>query len=67
MAIPGFTSAGSRKATRRRHGVAFAELAPGDLDIAVLGELSAPELPFHSLLEPGALKVKGFEAALRCG
>ena len=40
--------------------------APGDLDIAVVGQLPPSQLPFDRKLEPGPLEMEGFEATLRC-
>jgi hypothetical protein len=33
----------------------LAQIAPGDLDVAVIGQLAAVQLPFHDHLEPGPL------------
>jgi hypothetical protein len=44
----------------------FAQIASGDLDIAVIGQLSSSQLPLDRKLEPGALEVEGFQATLRC-
>jgi hypothetical protein len=44
---------------------AVAQVAPADLDVAVLGQLALPELALDNALEAGALPVIGFNAALR--
>src|SRR5436190_2107304 len=46
--------------------LAFAQIAPGDLAVAVLGQLSPSQLPFDRQLEAGPLEMEGFEATLRC-
>jgi hypothetical protein len=42
----------------------LAQIAAGDLDIAIIGKLSPPQLPLHDNLEPGALKVERLHAPL---
>lgn len=42
------------------------QITSGDLDIAVIGQLSPSQLPFDRKLEPGSLEVKRFQATLRC-
>jgi hypothetical protein len=41
------------------------QIATGDLDIPVVGQLPAANLPFGDEFEPGPVKVIGFEAAFR--
>jgi len=41
------------------------EISAGDLDVAVLGQLSAANLAFRDEFEPGPINVIGFDAALR--
>jgi hypothetical protein len=43
------------------------QITPGDLDVAVIGQLSPSQLPFDRKLEAGALEVKRFQATLRGG
>jgi hypothetical protein len=43
----------------------FPQIATGDLDIAVVGQLPPPKFPLGDQFEPGPVKVVGFEAALR--
>jgi hypothetical protein len=48
-------------------GIAFTHIAPDDLDIAVIGQLPPPQLPFNNKLKPGPLEVERFEASCRGG
>ena len=41
------------------------QIATGDLDIPIFGQLPSPNLPFRNEFEPGPVKVVGFEAAFR--
>ena len=41
------------------------QIATGDLDIPVVGQLPAANLPLGDALEPGPVQVVGFEAAFR--
>ena len=43
----------------------FPQIATGDFDIAVVGQLPAANLPLGNEFEPGPVKMVGFEAALR--
>ena len=43
----------------------LAKIAPGDLDIAIIGELAATELALDDHLKPGALKVECLKAPMR--
>jgi hypothetical protein len=43
----------------------FSHIATGDLDIAVVGQLPAANLPFGDQFEPGPVNAVGFEAAFR--
>jgi hypothetical protein len=43
----------------------FTEIAAGNLDIRVLGELPAAHLPFGDEFEPGSVKIVGFKTPLR--
>jgi hypothetical protein len=43
----------------------FPQIATGDLDIPIIGQLPAANLPFGDEFEPGPVKVVGFEAPLR--
>src|SRR5207248_4461521 len=45
--------------------MALAQITPGDLDIAVIGQLPSLQLPLDRKLEPCSLEVKGFQATLR--
>jgi hypothetical protein len=47
---------------RRCSGFAFRQIAPGDLDIPVIGQLPVPHLPLGDQFEPGPMKMIGFEA-----
>ena len=48
-------------------GLAFSQIPPGDLDIAVVGQLAATNLPFGDEFERGLVKMVGFEAPFRRG
>jgi hypothetical protein len=43
------------------------QIATGDLDITVVGQLPLPNLPFGNEFEPSPVKMVGFDAASRCG
>jgi hypothetical protein len=43
----------------------FSQIATGDFDIAVVGQLPAANLPFGDDFESAAVKVVGFEAPFR--
>ena len=45
--------------------IVFAQIAHGDLDVAVIGQLSSSLLPFDGQLEPRSLKVESLQATLR--
>jgi hypothetical protein len=45
----------------------FPQIATGDLDIAVVGQLPPPKFPLRDEFEPGSVKVVRFEAAFRRG
>jgi hypothetical protein len=66
QAVPG----NSRVRSRVRYRITgtdfpFPQIATGDLDVAVLGQLPAANLPFGDEFEPGAVQVVGFEAPFR--
>jgi len=61
LALPRFFG-GHPNSAGDRLGIAFAQVAPGDLDIAIIGQLPPSQLPFDRKLEPGPLEVEGFEA-----
>jgi hypothetical protein len=44
----------------------FPQIATGDLNIAVVGQLPSTNLPFGDQFEPRPVKVVRFEAAFRC-
>jgi hypothetical protein len=48
-----------------RPDFALPQIATGDLDIAVVGQLPLPKFPLSDKFEPGAVKMAGFEAAFR--
>jgi hypothetical protein len=50
---------------RRCSGFAFAEIAAGDLDIAIVRKLAATKFPLGDQFEPSPMKVVGFETAFR--
>src|SRR5438045_3613112 len=41
-------------------GITLMQIAPGDLDIAVIGQLAPSQLPLDRKLETGSLEVEGF-------
>jgi hypothetical protein len=41
----------------------FSQIATGDLDVAIIGQLPAPNLAFRNHFEPRPMEVVGFEAA----
>ena len=43
----------------------FPQIATGDLDIPIVGQLPAANLPFGDEFEPGPVEVIGFEAPFR--
>jgi hypothetical protein len=45
--------------------IAFAEIAPGDLDIGVVGQLPAAHLALGDALKPGPLQLGDLEAPFR--
>ena len=45
----------------------FPQIAPGDFDIAVVGQMVATNLPLGDEFDPGPVKMVGFEAAFRRG
>jgi hypothetical protein len=45
----------------------FPQIATGDFDIAVVGQLPAANLPLGDEFEPGPVQVVGFEAAFLRG
>jgi hypothetical protein len=49
-----------RSRTPRR---ALSQITPGDLDVAVFGQLPAAELALSDPLETGSLEIVGFDAA----
>jgi hypothetical protein len=51
----------------RCSGFAFAQVATGDLDIAVIGQLPTANLPLGDQFEPGSVKTVGFKAAFGRG
>jgi len=52
------------KITPPSRRVLFPQIAPGDLDVAVLGQLPATQLPIDDKLEPGPLEVERLQAPL---
>jgi len=46
-------------------GFPFPQIAPGDLDISIVGQLSAANLPFGDQFEPSPMKVVGFQTPFR--
>src|SRR5437763_12172844 len=64
MALPRFERVGPVNASYGP-GIAVTQIAPGDLDIPIIGQLPSSQLPFDRKLEAGSLEVKGFEATLR--
>ena len=47
--------------------VPLAQIAPGDFDIAVVGQLAATNRPFGDEFERGLVKMVSFEAPFRRG
>jgi hypothetical protein len=45
----------------------FAQIATGDLNIAVVGQLPLSNLPLGDEFEPGSIKMVGFKAPFRRG
>jgi len=45
----------------------FPQIATGDLDIAVVGQQPPPKFALGDEVEPGPMKMVGFEAAFRRG
>jgi hypothetical protein len=43
------------------------QIATGDLDISIVGQLPAANLPFGDEFEPSPVQMVGFEAAFRSG
>jgi hypothetical protein len=50
-----------------RQGFSFPKIASGNLDIPIVGQLPAANLPLGNEFEPGLVKVVGFEAPFRRG
>ena len=48
-----------------RPALSFPQIATGDLNIAVVGQLPSTNLPFGDQFEPRPVKVVRFEAAFR--
>jgi hypothetical protein len=48
-----------------RPDLPFPQIATGDLDVAVVGQLPPPNLPLSYEFEPSPVKMVGFEAAFR--
>jgi hypothetical protein len=51
----------------RCSGFAFAQISARDFEVAVVGQLPPPKLPFSDQFETGSVKMVGFEAAFRRG
>jgi hypothetical protein len=49
----------------RRSSVTLAQIAPGDLDIRIIGQLPATNLSLRDQFKPDPVPVLGFDAALR--
>src|SRR5690242_2785492 len=62
IALPCFERVGPVNATQWPR-IAFAQIAPSDLNVAVIGQLSPPQLPLDRKLKTGALEMEGFQAA----
>jgi len=45
--------------------VALSQITPGDLDVAIIGQLPPSQLPFDSKLEAGSREMERFQATLR--
>jgi hypothetical protein len=50
-----------------RPDLPFPQIATGDLDIPIVGQLLAANLPLGDEFEPGPVQVVGFDAAFRRG
>jgi len=50
---------------RRCSGFAFPQITTGDLDIPIVCQLPAANLPLDDQFEPGPVEVTGFEAPFR--
>jgi len=50
-----------------RPAFSFSQIATGDLDVAVVGQLPSPNLPLSYEFEPSPVNVVGFDAAFRYG
>src|SRR6476646_7415451 len=50
-----------------RMNFSFTQVATGDLDIAIVGQLPAANLPLGNEFEPGPVQVETFEAPFRRG
>ena len=48
-----------------RSGISFTEISAGDLDVGVIGQLPATNLPLSDEFEPSSLQMVGVEATLR--
>jgi len=48
----------------RRSGVPLPHIAASDLDVAILGQLAAANLPLDDQFEPRPVNIIGFDAAL---
>jgi hypothetical protein len=53
----------SRWGVRNAPAFPFPQIAPGDLDIAVLGQLPPPKFALSDEFKPGSVEMVGFEAA----
>jgi len=51
--------------TPGRAVLSFTQITPGDLDVAVFGQLAATHFPLRDQFKTGAVKVVGFKAPLR--
>jgi hypothetical protein len=49
-----------------RSGIPFTEIPASDLDVGVIGQLPATNLPLGDEFQPGPLQIIGFQAPLRC-
>jgi hypothetical protein len=54
-----------RRGMHRCLGFPFAQVATGNLDIAVIGQLPTTDFPFGDEFKPGPVKVVRFKAPLR--
>jgi hypothetical protein len=55
----------SRWGVIMRSDLALPQISAGDLDIAVVSQLAATDLPLGDEFEPGPVEMIGFEAAFR--